>query len=214
MTTHASASTILDSRAENLGTVTLSWVGVEVGGEGVLRVEVPRQSIQNLLFKLCCYEPFQQEGSIYKPKTDLFWYWCPQWEHLKFQEKEYVKSFSTWGSSFNSAGSANTGLSISPAKETREKERLEAGTGKWKRKPNHQSTPESIQRLCVNTAGQSVGHGGTGGRLSTSPNTTSELSSHASLFIFKCHENIGWTYGIHSAFLLKGESLQNYNPVH
>lgn len=157
------------------------------------------------------YEPFQQKGFTKKPKTDLFWYWCPQREHSKFQEKEYVKSFSTWGSSFNSAGSANTGLSISPAKETRAKERLEAGTGNWKRKPNHQSTSESIQCQCVNTAGQrnwrKVEH--------LAKHNQHKLSFHASLFIF----SMSWkhrtrTYGTHSAFLLKGESLQNYNPVH
>lgn len=34
MVTQASASTILDSKTENLGSVTLSWVGV--GGEGCI----------------------------------------------------------------------------------------------------------------------------------------------------------------------------------
>lgn len=58
---------------------------------------------------------FQQNESILKNrKTNLFWYLCPHCEHSKFQEKEYVKSFSTWGSVFKSRGSANTGLSISP----------------------------------------------------------------------------------------------------
>jgi hypothetical protein len=83
--------------------------------------------------------------------TDLFWYWCPQWEHSKFQEKEYVKRLSTWGSSFNSTGSANTGLSMSPAKEKRKEERLTVRTCKNKGNPYG---PVSLH-TCVNTDWQS-----------------------------------------------------------
>ena len=63
---------------------------------------------------------FQQNEPIKENRnTNLFWYLCPQCEHSKFQEKEYVKSCSMWGSIFKSRGNANTGLSISPWRRKR-----------------------------------------------------------------------------------------------
>lgn len=63
---------------------------------------------------------FQQNESTKENRnTNLFWYLCPQCEHSKFQEKEYVKSCSMWGSIFKSRGNANTGLSISPWRRKR-----------------------------------------------------------------------------------------------
>lgn len=122
-------------------------------------------------------------------KTDLFWYWCPQWEHSKFQEKEYVKRFSTWGSSFNSTGSANTGLSMSPAKEKKREGKI-SSQNPQEQKEIHMVCSLLPRFLCVNTArqSQSVSQGGPGGR-SLHLQTHHILSSHAHLLFLTCSEN-------------------------
>lgn len=133
-------------------------------------------------------------------------------EHSKFQEKEYVKSFSTWGSSFKRAGKANTGLSISPAEEKRKRrdQKLQLSTVQGRQMVN---SPASLQHLGVSPAWQSVGSGDLEDGGTTSTRSQHQLSSHAGLLVCKCHENLR-TYDTHAAFLLRRERPRSYHPAH